>query len=75
MCHTTCTKGNQGDSRLLVVESQIANLIINPSFGHNLCLNTQMGHAILFQTSMFQDLSNDIDNSSIQWVLSPEISL
>jgi hypothetical protein len=35
--HVTCTQGNRGGSRLLVVESQIANLIPGPSFGHNLC--------------------------------------
>jgi hypothetical protein len=32
-----------GDSRLLVVGSQITNLILNPSFGHNLCLKCPNG--------------------------------
>jgi hypothetical protein len=35
--HATCTKGNRVDSRLLVVESQIANLTPSLSFGHILC--------------------------------------
>ncbi len=37
MWHATCTQGSQGDSWLLMVGSQIGNLIIHPSFGHNLC--------------------------------------
>jgi hypothetical protein len=37
MLHDTCTQGNWVDSQLLVVGSQIANLILDPSFGHNLC--------------------------------------
>ncbi len=37
MSHTTCMQGNQVDSRLLMVGSQIANLTFNLSFGHNLC--------------------------------------
>jgi hypothetical protein len=36
MSHATCTQGSQGYSRLLMVESQIGNLIHGPSFGHNL---------------------------------------
>ncbi len=35
--HSTCTHQGQVDSRLLVVESQIANLTPDPSFDHNLC--------------------------------------
>jgi len=38
MLHATYTQGNWGDSGLLVVGSQIANLIIGPSFGYNLCV-------------------------------------
>ncbi len=38
-----CKQGNQGDFRLLVVESQIGNLTSNPSFGHNLCLRCPNG--------------------------------
>jgi len=37
MFHVTFTQGNRDDSWLLVVESQIANLIFSLSFGHNLC--------------------------------------
>jgi hypothetical protein len=37
MWHANCMQGNQGDSRILMVKSQIVNLIIGPSFGHNLC--------------------------------------
>jgi hypothetical protein len=37
MSHATFTQGDQGDSQLLVVKSQIVNLIPDPSFGFNLC--------------------------------------
>jgi hypothetical protein len=37
MWHTTCMQINQGDFRLLMVGSQINNLIPIPSFGHNMC--------------------------------------
>jgi hypothetical protein len=37
MSHATCTQGNQSDSRLLMVGSQIANLTPDLSFDHNLC--------------------------------------
>jgi hypothetical protein len=43
MCHTTCTKINRGDSRLLVVENQISNLTPGLPFGHNLCFNYPNG--------------------------------
>jgi hypothetical protein len=43
MWYTTCTQGSQGDSQLLVVGSQIANLTSGPSFGHNLCFNYPNG--------------------------------
>jgi hypothetical protein len=43
MLHATCMQGNWGDSWLLVVESQIVNLILGPSFGHNLCLKCPNG--------------------------------
>jgi len=41
--HAICTQGNQVDSRLLVVESQIGNLTPNISFGHNLCFRCPNG--------------------------------
>jgi len=43
MSHARCTQGNLGNSRLLVVRSQIGNLIPDPSFGHNLCLKCSNG--------------------------------
>ncbi len=43
MCHITCMQGNQGDSWLLVVGSQIDNLTLDPSFGHNLCFKCPPG--------------------------------
>jgi hypothetical protein len=74
MSHTTCMQQNQVDSQLLVVESQIVNLIPGPSFGHNLCFKFPNGHASTFQTSMFQKFSNDIKNSSSHWVSIPIIA-
>ncbi len=38
-------------------------------------LKTQMCHVSPFYTFTFQDLFNDIRNSSIQWVLTPKIAL
>jgi hypothetical protein len=69
MLHTTYTQGNQGDFLLLMVGSQIVNLTPGPSFGYNLCVKLQMGHASPFYASKFHELSNDIRNFSIQWVL------
>jgi hypothetical protein len=43
MWHATCTRGNQVNSRLLVVGSQIANLTPGLSFGHNLCFGCPNG--------------------------------
>jgi len=43
MLHANYTQGNQGDSWLLVVESQIDNLICDPSFCHNLCFKYSNG--------------------------------
>jgi len=73
--HATYMQGNQGDSRLLVVKSQIGNLIPNPSFGHNLCFNYSNESCEPILTFKFQDISNDIRNSSIQWVLTLTIAL
>jgi hypothetical protein len=42
MLHSCCRRREKVDSQLLVVESQIANLTLGPSFAHNLsciCLN------------------------------------
>jgi hypothetical protein len=43
MSHATCMQGNQVDSWLLMVGSQIANLTPSPSFGHNLCFKCPNG--------------------------------
>jgi len=43
MWHATYTQVNQGDSWLLVVESQIDSLTPNLSFGHNLCFKYSNG--------------------------------
>jgi hypothetical protein len=43
MLHVTCMQGNRGDSRLLVVESEIVNLALGPSFDHNLCFKCPNG--------------------------------
>jgi hypothetical protein len=43
MLQATCKRGNQGDSWLLVVGSQIGNLIPDLSFGHNLCFRCPNG--------------------------------
>ncbi len=38
MLHATYTRRNWGDSQILIIGNQIANLTPIPSFGHNLCL-------------------------------------
>jgi hypothetical protein len=43
MLPAICTHGNWVDSQLLVVESQIANLTLDPSFSHNLCFRCPNG--------------------------------
>jgi len=43
MSHVIYTYGNRVDSRLLVVESQTANLTPDPSFDHNLCFRCPNG--------------------------------
>jgi hypothetical protein len=43
MWHATCMQGNQRNSRLLMVDNQIGNLISDPSFGHNLCFKCPNG--------------------------------
>ncbi len=43
MCHITYKQGNQGDSQLLMIGSQIGNLIFGPSFSHNLCFKYSNG--------------------------------
>ncbi len=43
MSYATRTQGNWGNSQLLVVGSQIANLTPDPSFGRNLCFKCPNG--------------------------------
>jgi len=43
MWHATYTQGNRGDSWLLMVGSQIANLTLGPSFGYSLCFKYPNG--------------------------------
>jgi hypothetical protein len=43
MLQPTCTQGNQVDSQLLMVGSQIANLTPDSYFGHNLCFRCPNG--------------------------------
>jgi hypothetical protein len=43
MLHVTYTQGNWGNFQQLVVKNQIANLTLDPSFGHNLCLKCSNG--------------------------------
>jgi len=43
MWHITCTQRNQGDSRLLMAESQIDNLTPRLSFGYKLCFMYSIG--------------------------------
>jgi hypothetical protein len=43
MWRTTCMQVNRGNSLLLVVGSQTANLTFDPSFAHNLCFKCPNG--------------------------------
>ncbi len=43
MSQATCTQRSQGDSQLLMVKSQIANLTPGLSFGYNLCFRCPNG--------------------------------
>ncbi len=43
MLHATCTQRNRVNSRLSMVESQIASLTFGPSFGYNLCYRCPNG--------------------------------
>ncbi len=63
--HATCTDRGRVDSRLFVVGRQITSLIPDLSFCHNLCCRCPNGSCKPFQTSKLQQLSNDIENSSM----------
>jgi len=64
MLHATCTKRNRGNSRLLVVGSQIANLTPNLSFGHNLS-NGFWPLQLFFEDSKVHQDSNSQSGSSL----------
>jgi hypothetical protein len=77
MWHATWTQGDQGDSRLLLVESQIGNLISDPSFGHNLCfrylngsckhiLDIHVPRAFQWYKELFNPMSFDPSNHSMK---------
>jgi len=65
MWHGTYTYVIQGDSWLLMVESQINILNPNPSFGHNLCFKYSNGSCEPILNIYVLILSNGIRNSSI----------
>jgi hypothetical protein len=69
MWHTTCTQGIQGDSQLLVVESQIVNSTPDLSFADNFCFNHPNGSCEPILEIYILRVSNDIRNFTIQWVL------
>jgi hypothetical protein len=75
MSHATYMQGNWGDSWLLVVKSQTANLTFGPSFGHNLCLKCPNGSCEPILDIYVPKDFNDVRNSSIQWVLTLAIAL
>jgi len=62
MVHTTCTQGNEGNSRLLVVGIKLPIWFPTLHLAITYVLNTQMGHASPFYTSMFHELFNDVKN-------------
>jgi len=74
MWHVTWTKGNQGDFRILMVESQIGNLTPDLFGGHNLCFKHPNGlcEPIL---DIYVLRGFHIINSSIQWILTLAIFL
>jgi hypothetical protein len=59
MSHATWTQGNKGDSRLLMMGSQIVNLIPDPSFGHNLCFK--------YPNGWYKPISNIYVPRAFQW--------
>jgi hypothetical protein len=74
MLHATCTQVNWGDSWLLMIGNQTANLTPDPSFGHNLCFRCPNGSCEPILDIKFQYLSNDIIFLKIQWVLTIAIA-
>jgi len=56
----------RGDSQLLVVGSQIDNLILDLSFGHNLCFECPNGSCDPILDIYIPRVFDDIINFSIQ---------
>jgi hypothetical protein len=76
MFHVTFTPKNWIDSWLLVVGSETANLTPNLSFDHNLCFRCPNGQCEpILDIYVSIDFSNDINNFSNRWVLTPTIAL
>jgi len=75
MWHATYTQNNWGDSWLLVVGSQIVNLIPNLSFDNTLCFKCPNGSCEPILNIYVSRAFHDIRKSSIQWVLTFIIAL
>jgi hypothetical protein len=73
MWHATFTWRNLGDYWFLVIGSQIDKLTLGPSFGHNLCFKCPNGSCEPIWDIYVPKDFNGIRNSSIHWVLFPEI--
>ncbi len=73
--HTTCTQGNQGDSRFLMIGSQIDNLTPDLSFGHNLCFKNPNGSCepilIIYVPRSFQWYKRIINSMSFDYYNCP----
>jgi hypothetical protein len=74
LSHFTYTHQNRVNSQLLVVGSQIASLILGPSFDHKLCCRCPNGSCEAIWAFTLQDLSNGTKNASMQGVLTPAIA-
>jgi hypothetical protein len=73
MFHVIFTWRKRGDFWRLVVKLPIWPLTFLLTI--TCVLDVQMGHASPFQTSTFQDFSNNIRKASIHWILTPVIAL
>jgi hypothetical protein len=75
MLHALCKQVNRVDSRLFLVRNQTANLTPGLLLAITCASDVWMSNTSPFQTSKFQELSNDIKNSTSHWVLTPKIAL
>ncbi len=75
MLHVTCTQGNQVDFWLSMVESQLPIWLFAFLLNITCVTDIQMVHSSPFWTSKSQYLSNGINNSSRQGVLTLAIAL